>query len=92
MTFEKGHVKMGGRKKGTKNLNTEVKERIAEMVSEHFDDFVASYNTLPARQKCALYMKLIEFVVPKVSSIKFEDLDGGNSALELLRLRAKYDD
>lgn len=88
--FEKGHAKLGGRKKGVKNRNTEIKERIAEMVGEKFDDFVEAFDKLPPKPKCALFIKLVEFVVPKVSAIKFEEEDGSNSAIELLRLRAQY--
>lgn len=92
MGFENGHGKTGGRKTGAKNRNTEIKERISEMVGCKFDDFVKAYDALPPRQKCALFIKLMEFVVPKVSAIKFEEADGSSSAIELLRLRAKYKD
>ena len=82
MAFEKGHPKLGGRKSGTKNRNTEIKENIAKMVSEKFDDFVVAFDKLPPKPKCALYIKLVEFVVPKVSAIKFEAEDESNSAIE----------
>ena len=92
MPFEDGHKKLGGRKAGARNHNTEIKNRIAEMVESRFDDFVKAYDSLPAKQKCATFLKLMEFAVPKVSAIKFEEEEGSNSAVELLRLRAKYKD
>ena len=36
------------------------------------------------------YLKASEFVVPKVSSIKFEDAKNTNSAIELLKVAASY--
>ena len=72
-------MKMGGREKGTRNKNTEIK-----------NFFKKAFLKLKDKDKCAVYLKASEFVVPKVSSIKFEDAKNTNSAIELLKVAASY--
>lgn len=90
--FEEGHEKKGGRQKGVRNKNSEMKDNLRDFVLDNFEDFCESYKKLPAKEKCRIYMKAVEFVVPKVSAIKFEDSKEANSALELLKITAKYKD
>ena len=75
-------MKMGGREKGTRNKNTEIKN--------FFREFKKAFLKLKDKDKCAVYLKASEFVVPKVSSIKFEDAKNTNSAIELLKVAASY--
>lgn len=88
--FEKGHVKIGGRAKGTRNKNTEMKDNIRNFVLDNFPEFERSFKKLKDKDKCAVYLKAAEFVMPKVSSIKFEESKNANTALELLRISASY--
>lgn len=90
--FEEGHEKKGGRQKGVRNKNTEMKDKLRDFVIDNFEDFCTSYGKLTAKEKCRIYMKALEFVVPKVSAIKFEESKDANSALELLKIAAKYKD
>lgn len=88
--FEAGHEKMGGREKGTRNKNTEIKNFFRDFIIEYQDEFKKSFLRLKDKDKCAVYLKASEFVVPKVSSIKFEDAKNTNSAIELLKITASY--
>lgn len=88
--FEVGHEKMGGREKGTRNKNTEIKNFFRDFVIEYQDEFKKSFKNLKDKDKCVVYLKASEFVLPKVSSVKFEDAKNSNSALELLRITASY--
>lgn len=88
--FEAGHKKMGGRTKGTKNKNALLKERISDFLTEKFDAFVKDYESLSPKERARLYSKMIEFSVPKVSAIKFEDVKNANNAIELLKIAAQY--
>lgn len=88
--FGPDHPKMGGRAKGTRNKNTVLKENMRNFVMENYDGFVEAFNKLGPKDKCAVYLKASEFVMPKISSIQFEDPKDSNSGLELLRIRASY--
>lgn len=92
MGFEAGHDKFKGRTAGKKNKNTLIKERIFEMVESHFDDFIESYDMLRPNKKCETFLKLLEFIQPKMSSVKFEDGDASNSASDLLRIRSQFNE
>lgn len=92
MGFEAGHDKFKGRTAGKKNKNTLIKERIFEMVESHFDDFIESYDMLRPSKKCETFLKLLEFIQPKMSSVKFEDGDASNSASDLLRIRSQFNE
>lgn len=81
---------MGGRQKGTLNKNSEIKNFLRDFVIDNQEEFKEAFLKLPNRDKCAVYIKACEFVVPKVSSIKFEDSKEANSAIELLRAAASY--
>lgn len=81
---------MGGRTKGTKNKNALLKERISDFLTEKFDGFVKDYESLSPKERARLYSKMIEFSVPKVSAIKFEDVKNANNAIELLKIAAQY--
>lgn len=81
---------MGGRKPGVKNKNTEIKELFRGFVAEEYDSFVEAYKGLKPKDRCMVYLKASEFVLPKISSVKFEDEKFVNNALELLRAKAQY--
>lgn len=90
--FKVGHKKVGGRVKGTKNKNVLLKERISDFLTDKFDDFVKDYDSLSPKERTRLYTKMVEFSVPKVSAIKFEDIKNANNAIELLKIAAQYKD
>lgn len=90
MGFEKGHEKIGGRKLGTRNKNAEMKDNMRNFALENFEDFKTAYKLLPPEDRCRVYLKVVDFVVPKVSAVKFEDEGAINSAAELLKAAAEY--
>lgn len=90
--YQPGHEKLGGRAKGTKNKNTEMKNNLRDFLINNFAEFEASFHKLPDRDKCQVYLKAAEFVMPKISSVKFEEAKNANSARELLRITAEYRD
>ena len=49
--FQKGHEKMGGRAKGVRNKNTEMKDNLRNFMLENFEAFQASFRkiTIPFR-------------------------------------------
>lgn len=90
MGFEEGHKKLGGRKAGTRNKNAEMKDNMRNFALDNFDDFKKAYKNLSPEDKCRVYLKVVDFVVPKVSSVKFEDEGTANSAAQLLKAAAEY--
>lgn len=90
--FKEGCEKTGGRQKGVRNKNTEMKENLRNFVLDNYDAFCDSFSKLSAKDKCAVYMKAVDFVVPKISAVKFEDSKNADSAIELLKIAAQYKD
>ena len=69
--FEKGHPKVGGRKKGSPNRRT---SRHREIISEFLDEvaskeeMVALFKTLDSGQKAQFLTKMFAFVTPKIEA------------------------
>lgn len=90
MPFEKGREKTGGRRKSAKNKKTELEERMAKAVADNFEDFMQAYSELDPDRKCAIFLKMIEYVLPKKAAEKPEDEQGTTNASDLLRNRSEY--
>jgi len=58
--------KTGGRTKGSTNkASGDVKERVADIVSDKFGEFTEKLGELDGEAYCRVYLKLMEFVLPK---------------------------
>lgn len=92
MKFEKGHEKIAGsgRAPGTTNKNTEIRNFLRDFMCDNREAFCEAFARLPDRDKCVLYLKAAEYVLPKLQSVQFEDTKEGNSAIVLLRDVASY--
>lgn len=88
--FKPGHERIGGRAKGTKNKNTEMRNNLRDFVLNNYEKFEEAFDKLSPKMKCDVYLKAAEFVLPKMSSIKFEDAKDSNSGVDLLRITATY--
>lgn len=87
--FEKGHKRImpdPEKQKAKKNL----KKMLTEFSEESFDEFVDEFRKLRGKPKCDIYIKILEFVQPRISSIAFEDLKEASSAVQLLKEFSKY--
>lgn len=78
MAFEKGHKKIAGRKKGQSNILTlTIKQQIETVLATDFspEKVTALINKLEPKDKLAVYVKLLDFVVPKNNRVDFRDLN-----------------
>lgn len=91
MPFEKGREKTGGRRRGTRNKETELKEKVTDWVVNGFEGFGESFEELEPDRKCAVFLKVMEYVLPKKAAEKPEDEQGTTGASDLLRERAEYE-
>jgi hypothetical protein len=63
--------KTGGRNKGTPNkVTTELRVRISNFLDAKFDTILDEFNELEPKDKVNLYLKLIEYVIPKMRSFE----------------------
>lgn len=69
-----GRGRLGGRKKGTPNkVTSELREVIKDFVTENFDQFKAEWKEMDdPRDKCEIYVKMCNFVLPKLSSVEMD--------------------
>lgn len=73
MKYEKGHEKQGGRKAGTPNKATAtIKERIAALVDEQFENLNDDLELLEPKDRVTAYLKLLEYVLPKQREQKID--------------------
>lgn len=67
MGFEKGRPKSGGRKKGTANAVTkDLRERIRELLESQFEQVAADLAGLDPKDRVHAWLKMSEFVLPKL--------------------------
>ena len=77
---------MGMKQKAKKKL----KELLTEFSVDYYDEFVEEFRKLKGKPKCDIYLKAIEFVQPKISSVQFEDLKEASNAVQLLKKFSEY--
>lgn len=86
MAFQKGKSgNPGGRKKGSKNKATKtLRERVSQLLDNNFEQVVEDMKSLDAKQRVDTWVKLLEYVMPKlqrseqvidVSKMSDEDID-----------------
>ena len=68
MGFEKGKPKTGGRKPGTPNRTTaNLRELLDSFLADNFEEVCREFAALEGKDKIAVYVKLLEFGLPKRS-------------------------
>lgn len=66
MPFEKGHKRIGGRKKGTPNAVTaNVQKGIAEIVNGNIDTLREDLKAMTPKDRVDAIAKLLPYVVPR---------------------------
>lgn len=66
--FEKGKQKTGGRKPGTPNaVNRDLREIVREIVEGNAEQIRQDLEALDAKERVNAWIKLTEFVLPKLS-------------------------
>lgn len=91
--FEKGHEKIpgSGAKKGVQSKNKELREMIRDFALNKYDDAIAAFDRISnPKDKFDSYCKMLRYLIPTVSAIKFEDAKEASTAVELLRIAAQY--
>lgn len=67
MPFEKGKQKTGGRAKGTPNaLNRDLREVVRALVEDNAEQVRQDLAALDPKERVNAWLKLTEFVVPKL--------------------------
>ena len=87
--FQKGHKRImpdPEKQKAKKKL----KELLTEFSVDCYEEFLEEFHKLRGKPKCDIYLKAIEFVQPKISSVQFEDLKEASNAAQLLHSMAAY--
>ena len=60
-----------GRPKGTPNrVTTELRVKISEFLEKNFETIETDFEKLEPRERAQLYVKLIEYVIPKMRTFE----------------------
>jgi hypothetical protein len=91
VSFQNGHVKLGGRKAGTPNRSTSVRECLERLNLSPVEEVVKiarsdeSSNELRAR----IWLSLAEYISPKLRAISMPELAGPDATplqIEIIRV------
>lgn len=88
MTKKSGKVQT--RQSKQKKANRELKAMMRDFAIDEFDGFAEAFRTLDKNRKCDTYVKVLKYVLPTYSAIRFEDAGNATSASQLLRRAAAY--
>ena len=70
MPFEKGKNKTGGRAKGTPNaLTNELRDFVKDILEDNQSEFSKRLNALDNEGFCRIYLRLLEFNLPKLREV-----------------------
>lgn len=78
MAFKKGQSgNPDGRRKGAANkVTTELRERIKDFLEGQWDKIERDFNTLEAKDRVALFERLLQYILPRMSSVDLDaDID-----------------
>lgn len=66
--------KYGGRKKGTPNKSTALtKEVVNDFINDNYLKFCTNFELLSPKDKVSVYVKMLDFVLPKMKSVELND-------------------
>ena len=70
-----GLGRVGGRKKGTPNkVTAEFREMIKKFATENYENFIDDWTKITDKEKkCRLYIEMVKFVLPSLSSVSLEN-------------------
>lgn len=87
--FEKGHKPLPPNPEKMK-AKKKLKVLLTEFSEDYFEEFKEEFSKLKGKPKCEIYLKVLEYVQPRISSIAFEDIKEASTAVKLLKDFAKY--
>ena len=72
-----GKGRLGGRAAGTPNKITALtKEIIREFAADHYEEAFEAWKSIKnPKQKFEMFMKLLEFIMPRMASVEFNPGD-----------------
>lgn len=87
--FKKGHKRImpNPEKQAAKR---KLKDMLRTFAEDSFEEFAEEFHKLRGKPLCDVYLKVLEFVQPRISSVEFEDLKEARNAVTLLKDFAKY--
>ena len=87
--FKKGHKRIMPNPE-KQQAKKKLKALLTDFSVECYPEFLKEFHGLKGKAKCDIYLKAIEFVQPKISSVQFEDLKEASTAAQLLKKFSQY--
>ena len=87
--FKRGHKRIMPNPE-KQQAKKKLKALLTEFSEDCFEEFADEFHKLKGKPKCDIYLKVLEFVQPRISSIAFEDLKEASTAVQLLKKFSQY--
>lgn len=84
--FTKGNT-AGGRKSGSKNLNTEqVREYYNMLIKDRYDQLADDLDQLKPKDRWEVILRLSQFVLPKLQQVEYADVTTPEHIRDLMNM------
>lgn len=90
-----GLGRLGGRAKGTPNkVTAEMRKMISAFTEDNFKEFCDDWKKIMDKEKkCNIYLNMLKFTLPTLSSVSLEEGEKKDSVSDMLRqMQESYDD
>lgn len=89
--FQEGHETFGHRQRGTyKTKTAELRELMREAALDRFPKFLKEMEQMDGKDYCKTYLDMLNYVVPKITSLALDEDGNVTSAMEHLKLTAEW--
>jgi hypothetical protein len=93
VSFQNGHVKLGGRKAGTRNRSFSVRERLEQLDCDPLEECIkiAQSNESSNELKAKIWLGILDYTAPKLRAIDqtIGGPDGQPPQIEIIRVEFK---
>ena len=96
MGFEKGHSKVGGRRKGSVNKATSFSKQLFNDITSRYIDsgqLESDLNSLTPKERIDAMLKFVPFIIPKPQAVSFDINTEKSHTIEeeLVRLAEEFE-
>lgn len=91
--YKDGHVKQGGRKKGTENkLSGDLRQMMTDFLNSNHSQFIEDFKGLKPVERCKIYRHCLQVILPRLSAVNIESGPEPIGEIRMISVRKKLVD